>query len=284
MKRRLGRNEKGLVRAQYGDNIIFKAINPPAKKLEREMKVLRLSSEEMFLECLTIIDDIKDCDTAKEAEQKVEGLCDTLFCDLREISPQRVSEKELNIAVSEIVNCVVLILEHYRGFKYNGVLFDLLKQLNSGDLNQPDIEGPFSIQFIGVREEISNYIKSYMDSEEYLSDEIKKQLKRIKADEPLPEVEGEEEAEGKLENRQLVILFMELLNVSLDTVHTNQSALAELISRVSGKSKKSLLNTIREGVEYDNSKTKKDAELIASLLDELRSDFAKQIRSNITAE
>ena len=108
MIRRLGRNEKRLVRTQYGDNILFKAINVPAKSLERELNVLRISSEEVFLECLTILDEIKECNTGKEAEQVVDGVYNTLYCDLREISAHSGLEKELEVAVGEIV-----IVQHY---------------------------------------------------------------------------------------------------------------------------------------------------------------------------
>lgn len=281
MIRRLGRHEKRLVRTQYGDNILFKAINVPAKGLEREMNGLRLSSEEVFLECLSILDDIKECDTGKEAEQVVDGLYNTLYCDLREISPHSISDNELEIAVGEIVNCVTLILGYYPGIKYSGTLLCLSAQLENNKLDQLKNRGLFYNQFVLQGEEISVYIKSYMDSDEYLSDEIKKQLKKIDSDEPLPEGVGEEEKEGQLGKRQLVLLFMELLNVSLGPDLTNQSALAELISKVSGKSKGSLLNTISKGVNYENDKTKRDAEIVASLLDKIKPDLAQSIRRNI---
>ena len=286
MIRRLGRNEKRLVRTQYGDNILFKAINVPAKSLERELNVLRISSEEVFLECLTILDEIKECNTGKEAEQVVDGVYNTLYCDLREISAHSGLEKELEVAVGEIVNCVTLILGYYPGLKYSGALHCLSTQLETSSLDQLKNRGLFYNQLVLNGEEISDYIKSYMDSDDYLSDEIKRRLKKIDSDEPVPRGDGEEEieSEGQLDNRQLVLLFMEVLNIPLGSEYTNQSALAELISKVSGKSKKSLLNSIREGVDYENNKTKKDAELIASLLVELKPDLAQQIRNNIPTE
>lgn len=285
MIRRLGRHEKRLVRTQYGDNILFKAINVPAKGLEREMNGLRLSSEEVFLECLTILDDIKECNTGKEAEQVVDGLYNTLYCDLREISPHNPSENELEIAVGEIVNCVTLILGYYPGLKYSGTLLCLSAQLETNNLVQLKNKGLFYNQFVLHGEEISDYIKSYMDGDDYLSDVIKKQLKKVVPDDSVFVGDGEEkDSEVQLDNRQLVLLFMELLNIPLGAEFTNQSALAELISKVSGKSKKSLLNSIREGVDYENNKTKKDAELIASLLSELKPDLAQQIRNNIPSD
>lgn len=285
MIRRLGRLEKRLVRTQYGDNILFKAIYVPAKGLEREMNGLRLSSEEVFLECLTILDDIKECNTGKEAEQVVDGLYNTLYCDLREISPHSVSDNELEIAVGEIVNCVTLILGYYPGIKYSGTLLCLSAQLENNNLDQLKNRGLFYNQFVLQGEEISDYIKSYMDGDDYLSDVIKKQLKKVDTDDSVFVGDGEEkDSEGQLDNRQLVLLFMELLNIPLGAEFTNQSALAELISKVSGKSKKSLLNSIREGVDYEKNKTKKDAELIASLLSELKPNLAQQIRNNIPSD
>lgn len=283
MIRRLGRHEKRLVRTQYGDNILFKAINVPAKGLEREMNGLRLSSEEVFLECLTILDDIKECDTGKEAEQVVDGLYNTLYCDLREISPHSVSDNELEIAVGEIVNCVTLILGYYPETKYSGTLLRLSVQLENNSLNQLKNKGIFFNQFVLHGEEISDYIKSYMDSDEYMSDDIKRKLKKTKPDEPMNEenLDNEEVLDGRLENRQLVILFTELLNVELDVNRTNFSALADLISKVSGKSKNGIRKYINEKLNYKDEKTKKDVEVIASLLDPISPKMAERLRNNI---
>lgn len=283
MIRRLRRHEKKLVRTQYGDNILFKAINVPAKSLEREMNGLRLSSEEVFLECLTVLDDIKECNTGVEAERVVDGLYNTLYCDLREIGPHGVSENELDIAASEIVNCVTLILGYYPGIKYSGTLLCLSAQLENNNLDQLKNRGIFYKQIVLNGEEISDYIKSYMDSDDYLSDDIRRKLKRTKPDELTNEenYENEEVLDGRLDNRQLVILFTELLNVELDVNRTNFSAIAELISKVSGKSKNGIRKYINEKLNYKDEKTKKDVEVIASLLDPIVPKIAERLRNNM---
>lgn len=142
------------------------------------------------------------------------------------------------------------------------------------------------------------YIQSYMNSDEHLSEEIvnlistgkmppflakmirtgsmeqndglklnvdrKKAVKELSASE---EKGNEEEAdeEGQLTNRQLILLFTTLFDLSIDN-KLNQNALAKFIGMVSGKSAQSLRQSIRNGIDFDNPKTKEDAKLLASLI------------------
>lgn len=90
----------------------------------------------------------------------------------------------------------------------------------------------------------------------------------------------EENAEG-LSIGQLLILFEAALDVTLDASYTNQSALAELISKVSGKKQSSVRQKICAGLDYDKPQTRRDAELVASLLDALKPSLAQKIRNNV---
>lgn len=101
----------------------------------------------------------------------------------------------------------------------------------------------------------------------------------------------DEEEEGKtaegmpgkcaLSVKQLIILFMETLDITLDATDINQSALARLIAQVSGYTEKSVRPKIAKGVDYDEKQTRHDAELIAALLDEIKPELAERIRNNI---
>lgn len=92
----------------------------------------------------------------------------------------------------------------------------------------------------------------------------------------------EEEPEvGQLTTQQLVILFEALLDVSLDPQYTNQSALANLLSRISGYKPNSIRQKITSGVDYDKPQVKMDAQLVASLLDKIKPDLAEKLRNNV---
>lgn len=65
---------------------------------------------------------------------------------------------------------------------------------------------------------------------------------------------------GVLSVKQLIILFMEMLDVTLDASGINQSALAKLIAQVSGYAENTVRPKIAKGVDYDAKQTRQDAE------------------------
>lgn len=86
---------------------------------------------------------------------------------------------------------------------------------------------------------------------------------------------------GVLSVRQLIILFMEMLDVTLDASGINQSALAKLIAQVSGYAENTVRPKIAKGVDYDAKQTRQDAERIAALLDGIKPELAEKIRNNV---
>lgn len=86
---------------------------------------------------------------------------------------------------------------------------------------------------------------------------------------------------GVLSVKQLIILFMEMLDVTLDASGINQSALAKLIAQVSGYAENTIRPKIAKGVDYDAKQTRQDAERIAALLDGIKPELAEKIRNNV---
>lgn len=86
---------------------------------------------------------------------------------------------------------------------------------------------------------------------------------------------------GVLSVKQLIILFMEILDVTLDASGINQSALAKLIAQVSGYAENTVRPKIAKGVDYDAKQTRQDAERIAALLDGIKPELAEKIRNNV---
>lgn len=97
--------------------------------------------------------------------------------------------------------------------------------------------------------------------------------------------EVEEKAEnGRLNIQQLILLFMEMLDLTLDPTFTNQSELARLIAAVSGFKFNSIRPKITKGISYDKKQVKQDAQRVASLLEKVKPGLAERIRRNINEE
>jgi hypothetical protein len=91
---------------------------------------------------------------------------------------------------------------------------------------------------------------------------------------------GKEKKKG-LTIGQLVLLFSELLGAGFDPTYDNQSKLASFIATVTGCSSESVRLKI---IEINNMKDftpqiKKDAELVAKLLEGYKPDLARDLRS-----
>lgn len=99
---------------------------------------------------------------------------------------------------------------------------------------------------------------------------------------PTNEPTEDDSSGDKLSIRQLVLLFSEMLGVTLDAASVNQSALAKLIARVSGYAEKAVRTKITQGLDYDAKQTRGDARLVASLLKEICPELAMKIRNNAT--
>ena len=84
----------------------------------------------------------------------------------------------------------------------------------------------------------------------------------------------------KLTIQQLIILFEATLNISLDPIFLNQSALAKLIAGISGYKFESIRSKIASRIDYDNKYVKADASKVAALIKEIRPDLAEKIINN----
>lgn len=99
-----------------------------------------------------------------------------------------------------------------------------------------------------------------------------------------PNTQGEQEQEDSKERlsiRQVVIMMTDLLGIGLSS-DTNYSELARLISKITGYSYNSIRQTI---IEYSQDKkgtqTKRDSELVASLIEQFNPDVARKIRNGV---
>lgn len=151
-------------------NPIFSMLQNPSKSIEREMAVVRLSPEEVFLEAMEQVDYALE-DYVK-ANIDFMGLHDQLFCDIRDLCPQELDENEVELAASEIIFVVSLLLTMTDRHTYKKMAMTLVGQINQDIYNQ--LRETFEPYIIRMGEDkIKKYLKDYLESDNFLSDEIK---------------------------------------------------------------------------------------------------------------
>ena len=108
MRNRLRRSAREAIRNEYGENVIFLALKNPCEHFSTKMPQFRLSAEEVFLECLAILDDIKEDES--QAVFNLEHRWDSISNDFRDLADNDVNENEIALATSVVMFSVVMCL------------------------------------------------------------------------------------------------------------------------------------------------------------------------------
>lgn len=77
--------------------------------------------------------------------------------------------------------------------------------------------------------------------------------------------------------RQLILLFAELMNLSLSSSDTNIAALAEFLSKVGGGKSGSIRQKIIKGIDYEDKGVRKDLEKIADDIRPFSEEWAERL-------
>jgi len=268
-------------------NLLWDALQTPSRRYERELRNLKLSAEEVLLECLTVMDEVKE--SPKEASFRMQSLWDSVYCDLRDLDLGDADDKELEIGTSVIVYGVMLVMSMCRGTYYTRLTMSLMEQIcEHGGVEFERLQAEFMTNVWRLGEEqLKAYLQQYMDSDElWLSDYLKEKLKDVplmsvvvKGEKNLPASDGKKVEQ--LTNRQQIILFEQLLDVPLTSEYTNVKALATFLSRVSGNSAGSIRQRIMAGIDYDDEQVKKDVELLAEIIEPISAKIAEKMRNTI---
>lgn len=130
----------------------------------------------------------------------------------------------------------------------------------------------------------SSAVEAYMDSDEYVSDDIEELLDEL----PLTQVEvaddDEQEASmPRLTNQQLALLMDFFINAGFkNTPYTpvTVDAYAKLLSMISGRSAESIRKKMGT-IDYDAPRVKVDIKKLADLLDPINPELANKLRKSI---
>lgn len=277
MKRKLKKGEKDAVRNRYGDNTIFRVLKA-SSHFESRMGKFRLSPEDVFYNCFDVLDDIKQ--NPDDAVMNVDTLWDDIYNDFRDWNIEGAKDEDIRLGTSIVIYCVALCLLHADEPPYSTIVAHLMGQLQQHGASTEDLQQTFwpNIYRIGT-ENFSSAVNNYLEDDDYWADEMAEIFENGKDDVPEITQEGDN---TQFTNRQLMILFEALLNVTLAPASVKVSPYTEFIHRVTGKSARALSNVVSpNGLEYDKDEVVKDANYVASSVEKLLPQIAESIRGNI---
>lgn len=151
----------------------------PSRTIERGLTHLRLTTEEVFCETFCVLDEAKE--NPKDASFMMRGLWDNIYCDLRELD-EDASEDELQLATSELVYVVMLMLSMVDGSWYTKLTMVLMEQITANSSHYDHLQMLFMPNLWRYGEEkVKAYLNEYMESDDvWISDDINECLSFIK--------------------------------------------------------------------------------------------------------
>lgn len=283
MKNRLRRREREAIRSKYASGeLLYKAMSKGARELEKQMAHFRFSVEELFLVVMAKLDNVKE--SPRDAKEELDDWWNMLYCDYRDLDTAESPDEEIRLATSEAVYIAMLLLSMCKGKHYTMLSVTLMEQLTE---NHPDVFDKLQKLFLPElwrmgEEKVHTRMNAYMESEEWISDDIADMLENLPAENmqvSVAETKATKEGPG-LSNRQLIILFEHLLNVSLKPEFTNIKALSVLLSEISGHSAGSIRQSIMKGVDYEKETVHADIDRLEALIRPISATLADQLKNS----
>ena len=254
MSRNLNPEEKEKLRNKYGEHIYFRLVNQSCKKYERELRVFRLSPEDVFMETLNVLDDLKAPD--RNNDDLCDTLWDDLYCEFRDRGDD-IPEEELNKAVAIVLSMVTYCLVLLDDMRYNGInaklLFSLLEHYGSYSDIHHSIEP--HVMKIGVNE-LKGWITEYMKCDTYMYDEVMDCIEEKDENVELTEVSSYRIAENHKTNFAKIISAMydlHMFEYETGRVASNKQKLMNALGGFFGidyKNLSQLLNSAKQNGNY----------------------------------
>lgn len=254
MSRNLNPEEKEKLRNKYGEHIYFRLVNQSCKKYERELRVFRLSPEDVFMETLNVLDDLKAPD--RNNDDLCDTLWDDLYCEFRDRGDD-IPEEELNKAVAIVFSMVSYCLTLLDSIKYNGVNGKLMLSLSKNYKEFRDILFPIQpyANKIGINE-LKDWLIGYMACDTYMYDEVMDCIEEKDENVELTEVSSYRIAENHKTNFAKIISAMYDLHMFEDETGKVASNKQKLMNALGGffgidyKNLSQLLNSAKQNGNY----------------------------------
>lgn len=178
MRNRLRRSAREVLRNEYGEDIIFLALKNPSEHFSTKMPKFRLSAEECFLEVLAVLDDIKEDE--KKASFNLEHRWDKIYNDFRDLADEETEQKELELATSVVLYCVVILLTITGKSLYDTLILRLMGQLDEHGVCIEELKDTFMTNIYRMEfEKLKVSILDYMKSDVFLSDDIEEIVEKV---------------------------------------------------------------------------------------------------------
>lgn len=176
MQQRLPKNSQDLVNKSFKNHIILKVIDKSCKQYESRMNTMRFSTTEIFVEVVSMIDDIRE----QSVDYDFGNAFDNLFCRLREYdSSANNDDAKMAASVSITWVAYLLFLCYDKKDYYDHWAHRLTGNLRSHDINYRQILEDISSKLPEHQhEEIKAYILGYIDNpDKWLSQLIEDTIK-----------------------------------------------------------------------------------------------------------
>ena len=201
------------------------------------MKYFRFSPEDVFVEVLNVLDDLKAPN--KNNDDLCNTLWDELFCEFR-YRGENIPEEELNKSVAIVLSMVSYCLTLLDSIKYNGINGKLMQSLRDHYNEYTNILFSINLyQKIGI-DELKHWLTEYMMCDTYLYDEIMDYLEE-KEEEEEENKEDSKIAPSKVRAQAL----LEILNLcEMGTDIQDMSKISRLIGFIIGYNPEKLRQTL----------------------------------------
>lgn len=268
MSRNLNLEEKEKLRNKYGEHIYFRLVNQSCKKYERELRVFRLSPEDVFMETLNVLDDLKAPD--RNNDDLCDTLWDDLYCEFRDRGND-IPEEELNKAVAIVLSMVTYCLVLLDAMRYNGINGRLFLLLYEHYKSYSDIHHSIDLHVVkmGVNE-LKGWITGYMKCDTYLYDEVMDYLEEKVEEEKDTNEETSKIAPNKV-RAQALLEILKQCGLGLDK--QDMTKVARLVGFITGASSEKIRQQLsRDGELILNAKTHQNhVEEVNKILSEMKS-------------
>lgn len=170
MQKRFQKSQRESVRSNFGRHPLLLTCQYAFKQFEGRMPALKMTPEEIFYEAAILIDRIME--EPGDFDQMLPTLWDDLLCEYMDFD-RTVPQEELVLAVSCVYYATIgcFALHNHAGYCFT-MAADLMEDFHHHNPNWKVFENLANEKLHFHSSALNDWINSYSDCEDYLSDEI----------------------------------------------------------------------------------------------------------------
>ena len=174
MRYRLSQVGRDLVRDNCADNPLLLFLETPCLSVGEAMPAVRLTPEEVFLECISLLDFVKA--HPERAEKHCQNLWKSTLADLRNLSGTLPKDEE-SMAVGAVIYAICCCLMQLEGVEYKALYHILLSSMVKNCPARLDVIGHFMSEMGREVQSMGAFVREYMEGSESLSAKLDVLLK-----------------------------------------------------------------------------------------------------------